>query len=73
MLTKGFIHNVLVDETNINNSDGLSSAELLREYSDIFGDNTKKPNRTNLVKHRILTEDNLQTKKKQRRIPRAWE
>ena len=70
---------VRVDETNINYGDGLSSAEkeniaeLLRGYSDIFADNTKEPNRTNLVKHRILTGKNLPTKQKQRWIPRVWE
>ena len=45
---------------------------LVLQYSDVFADNPKKPNRTNLMEHRIITENALPVHTKTRRIPAAW-
>ena len=48
-------------------------SDLIFEYSDIFAKNPKKPSRTNLMQHKIITADALPVYKKSRRIPTAWE
>ena len=47
--------------------------DLVNEYDDIFATNPKKPKRTSLVEHAIITNEALPVKRKYKRIPLAWE
>ena len=44
---------------------------LLKEYEDVFAANPKKPKRTTVTEHQIITGDSLPVKQKTRRIPDA--
>ena len=46
---------------------------LIGEYDDIFAENPKKPKKSKLVEHPIITDDALPVKRKYKRIPLAWE
>ena len=46
--------------------------ELIKNYSDIFADDPKSPNKTTAVQHRIETPNEI-VYLKPRRIPFAWE
>eukprot|EP00795_Rhopilema_esculentum_P011292 gene11292-biopygen11554 len=66
-----------IDDVDINSK--LSAQEksqleqLLMDYQDVFAANTKKPQQTPLVKHRIITNDALPVNRKQHRVPVAWQ
>ena len=47
--------------------------DLISKYSDIFAENPKKPARTNMMQHKIITGDALPVHRKARRLPAAWE
>ena len=52
----------------------LSEAqELVRKFKGLFTENSKKPKKTHLVNHQIITEGALPVKAKYRRVPVAWE
>ena len=46
---------------------------LLVEYQDIFSTNSKKPKLTNVLKHRIITDDAIPQFRKPYRIPHAYQ
>ena len=46
---------------------------LINDYQDIFAANPKKPKRTDLIEHQIITNDALPVYHKPRRILTAWE
>ena len=52
---------------------GTKIRELVKEYEDLFIEDSRKPKQTRLIKHRIITNDALPVKQKVRRIPVAWE
>ena len=67
---------------NINDitlSDNLSATEnanlmsLIVDSKDVFATNPRKPRKTHLLEHRIITNDALPVYHKPRRIPVAWE
>ena len=67
---------------NINDitlSDNLSATEntnlmsMIMDYKDVFATNPRKPRKTHLLEHRIITNDALPVYHKPRRIPVAWE
>ena len=45
----------------------------MRDDKDIFATNPKKPSKTNLVQHDIVTSTEMPVYVKPRRIPLAWE
>ena len=57
---------------NLSNHETVKIKELLKEFSDVFAVNPKKPRRTTL-EHRIITPDALPVYIKPRRCPAAWE
>ena len=46
---------------------------LLNSYQDIFAENPKRPQRNNIIKHKIITENSMPAYQKPRRVPKAWE
>ena len=68
-----------MDKNAIVFGEGLAASEkkelreLLMRRSNLFAEDPKKPNQTNLVEHKVLTGNNLPTKEKLRRILHAWE
>ena len=69
--------NVVMDSIKFDNH--LSANEigqikaLITDYNDIFASNPRKPKRTELIEHQIITNDALPVYHKPRRIPTAWE
>ena len=63
---------------NLNHGEHLTTDQqcrletLIKEYSDIFASNPKKPALVKNAEHRIITGDALPVKRKPHRIPEAW-
>ena len=69
----------IVDMDNFTISDRLSPEEsdriksLLTDYKEVFARNPKSPKRTQILEHRIITNDALPVYHKPRRVPVTWE
>ena len=65
-------------EKNLSHGEHLTTDQqfrlemLIKEYSDIFASNPKKPALVKNAEHRIITGDALPVKRKPHRIPEAW-
>ena len=72
-------NHVFVDTDNFTISDQLSPAErdriksLLTDYKEAFARNLKCSERTQILEHRIITNDALPAYHKPKRVPVAWE
>jgi len=58
---------------NLSGTKNTQLMALLTDYKDAFATNPRKPRKTNLLEHRIITNDALPVYHKPRRIPVAWE
>ena len=58
---------------SLTSTERKEAEKLVKKYERLFTKNSKKPKQTNLVKHRIITNNALPVKSKYRRIPVAWE
>ena len=69
----------IVDMDNFTISDRLSPEErdriksLLTDYKEVFARNPKSPKRTQILEHRIITNDALPVYHKPRWVPATWE
>ena len=64
-------NDVHIDDT-LPESQILAIQELLKKYRDVFAMNPKKPNRVNVLEHKIITETENPVFQKPRKIPYAW-
>ena len=58
---------------NLSSFEKKKLQQLIDENKDLFAADSKNPKRTNLMQHRIITDDALPVKAKGRRVPVAWE
>jgi len=58
---------------NLSGTKNTQLMALLTDYKAAFATDTRKPRKTNLLEHRIITNDALPVYHKPRRIPVAWE
>ena len=72
-------YNESIELGNVAISDQLLPAEkdrlqsLLGAYKEVFAENPKSPKRTDILEHKIVTNDALPVYRKPRRVPVAWE
>ena len=70
--SKGPFENCKIND-NLTEDQKVKMRSLLEKYSDLFAEDPKKPSKTEITEHRILTGDAEPTYSKPRRIPFAWE
>ena len=64
---------VIPMEDNLNQDQRFQVFVLINEFQDLFPDNSMKPKRVNVMKHKIVTNDALPQFRKPFRIPHAFE
>ena len=70
-MNKDVTKDVHIDNT-LPDSEKRLITELVNAYQDVFAINPKKPNRVNVLEHKIITDAENPVFQKPRKIPNAW-